>query len=193
MKKIMAIVCAVVMALTCAACGGTGNNGSSAETEKAEIASCEDLLNQVWNTFAEDEKFAAMGGDMNNTVDGAAGNFDLSDTENLMYMLHIPEENIAQIDEAASLIHMMNANTFTGAAFHLENSDDVDVFVESLKENIMGTQWMCGFPDTLNIFVVNGEYVVSAFGNADIMENFKTKLNEVFGDSAVIVVEESLI
>ena len=97
------------------------------------------------------------------------------------------------MDEAASLIHMMNANTFTGAAFHLENGDDVDVFVESLKENIMGTQWMCGFPDTLNIFVVNGEYVVSAFGNADIMENFKTKLNEVFGDSAVIVVEESLI
>ncbi|MBQ2287191.1 MAG: hypothetical protein II251_00570 [Lachnospiraceae bacterium] len=193
MKKIMAIVCAVVMALTCAACGGTGNNGPSAETEKAEIASCEDLLNQVWNTFAEDEKFAAMGGDMNNTVDGAAGNFDLADTENLIYMLHIPEENIAQMDEAASLIHMMNANTFTGAAFHLENSDDVDVFVESLKENIMGTQWMCGFPDTLNIFVVNGEYVVSAFGNADIMENFKTKLNEVFGDSAVIVVEESLI
>ena len=193
MKKIMAIVCAVVMALTCAACGGTGNNGPSAETEKAEIASCEDLLNQVWNTFAEDEKFAAMGGDMNNTVDGAAGNFDLADTENLIYMLHIPEENIAQIDEAASLIHMMNANTFTGAAFHLENSDDVDVFVESLKENIMGTQWMCGFPDTLNIFVVNGEYVVSAFGNADIMENFKTKLNEVFGDSAIIVVEESLI
>lgn len=193
MKKIMAIVCAVVMALTCAACGGTGNNGPSAETEKAEIASCEDLLNQVWNTFAEDEKFAAMGGDMNNTVDGAAGNFDLADTENLIYMLHIPEENIPQMDEAASLIHMMNANTFTGAAFHLENSDDVDVFVESLKENIMGTQWMCGFPDTLNIFVVNGEYVVSAFGNADIMENFKTKLNEVFGDSAVIVVEESLI
>ena len=193
MKKIMAIVCAVVMALTCAACGGTGNNGPSAETEKAEIASCEDLLNQVWNTFAEDEKFAAMGGDMNNTVDGAAGNFDLADTENLIYMLHIPEENIAQMDEAASLIHMMNANTFTGAAFHLENSDDVDVFVESLKENIMGTQWMCGFPDTLNIFVVNGEYVVSAFGNADIIENFKTKLNEVFGDSAVIVVEESLI
>ena len=193
MKKIMAIVCAVVMALTCAACGGTGNNGPSAETEKAEIASCEDLLNQVWNTFAEDEKFAAMGGDMNNTVDGAAGNFDLADTENLIYMLHIPEENIAQMDEAASLIHMMNANTFTGAAFHLENSDDVDVFVESLKENIMGTQWMCGFPDTLNIFVVNGEYVVSAFGNAEIMENFKTKLNEVFGDSAVIVVEESLI
>lgn len=193
MKKIMAIVCAVVMALTCAACGGTGNNGPSAETEKAEIASCEDLLNQVWNTFAEDEKFAAMGGDMNNTVDGAAGNFDLADTENLIYMLHIPEENIAQMDEAASLIHMMNANTFTGAAFHLKNSDDVDVFVESLKENIMGTQWMCGFPDTLNIFVVNGEYVVSALGNADIMENFKTKLNEVFGDSAVIVVEESLI
>lgn len=193
MKKLIAIVCAIVMALTCVACGGTGNIETGTSTEKAEIASCEDLLNQVWNTFGEDEKFAAMGGDMNHSVEGAAGSFDLSDTENMTYMLYIPEKLMDQIDEAASLIHMMNANTFTGAAFHVEDSANVEDFVNGLKENIMNTQWMCGFPDALNIFTVNGEYVVSAFGNAEIMENFKTKLMEVFGDSAVIVVEESLI
>ena len=193
MKKFMAIVCAFVMALTCVACGASKDSGTTAGTQKAEIASCEDLLNQVWNTFGEDEKFAVMGGDMNHTVDGAAGNFDLADTENMTYMLYIPEDRIAQIDEAASLIHMMNANTFTGAAFHVTNADDMDAFVSAMKDQIMNTQWMCGFPDTLNIFTVNGEYVVSAFGNAEIMENFKTKLIEVFGDSAVVVVEESLI
>ena len=194
MKKFMTIVCAIVMALTCVACGTAKDNGATGGTQKEEIASCEDLLNQVWNTFGEDEKFAAMGGDMNHAVDGAAGNFDLADTENMTYMLYIPEDRIAQIDEAASLIHMMNANTFTGAAFHVTNADDVDDFVSAMKDQIMNTQWMCGFPDTLNIFTVNGEYVVSAFGNAEIMENFKTKLIEVFGDSAVVVVvEESLI
>ena len=87
----------------------------------------------------------------------------------------------------------MNSNTFTGAAFHVADPANADGLVEALKENIMNTQWICGFPDSLNIFVVNGEYVVAAFGNAEIMENFKTKLTEVFGESAVLAVEESLV
>lgn len=51
---------------------------------------------------------------------------------------------------------------------------------------------MCGFPDEMAIYTVNGEFVVSAFGNAEIMENFKTKLLEVYGESAVLVVEENI-
>ncbi|MBQ8597664.1 MAG: hypothetical protein IJ409_07750, partial [Lachnospiraceae bacterium] len=61
-----------------------------------------------------------------------------------------------------------------------------------LKDNITTTQWMCGFPDKLAIYTVNGEYVVSAFGNAEVMDNFKTKLEEVYGAGAVLVVEEDL-
>ena len=43
-----------------------------------------------------------------------------------MYMLYIPAENVSMIDEAASLIHAMNANTFTGAAFHLTDAGNAD-------------------------------------------------------------------
>lgn len=192
MKKFLTFLLAAMMGFALVGCSSSGTQ----ETEggnQAVISSSEDLLNQVWNTFGDDEKFAVMGGDYNNPVDGAAGNFDIADTENLTYMLYIPADNVAMIDEAASLIHAMNVNTFTGAAFHMADPADVDVLVEALKENIKNTQWMCGFPDTLNIFTVNGEYVVSTFGNAEIMENFKTKLLEVFGDNAVLVVEESLI
>ena len=189
MKKFMAIICAVIMAFTCVACGGTGNNGASAGTEKAEIASCEDLLNQVWNTFAEDEKFAAMGGDMNNTVDGAAGSFDLSDTENLMYMLHIPEENIALMDEAASLIHMMNANTFTGAAYHLKNGTSADTFAADFKETLKNRRWMCGFPDCFTVMESNG-YVITAFGARDQVEMFKKSAEKAVKDVRVIITED---
>lgn len=191
MKRIVAFLLAAVMAFALVGCGSSNKETEGAA--KAEIASCEDLLNQVWNTFAEDEKFAAMGGDFNNPVDGAAGSFDIADTENLSYMLYIHADNVTMIDEAASLIHAMNANTFTGAAFHVADAANTDALVNALQENIMNTQWLCGFPDTLNIYVVNGEYVVSSFGNAEIMENFKTKLIEVFGDSVVVVVEESLV
>jgi len=63
--------------------------------------------------------------------------------------------------------------------------------VDSLKDNIMNRQWMCGFPDTLIVAKVGGEYVVSAFGNAEIIETFKTNLKATF-EMTDIVVEESL-
>ena len=196
MKKKFFLVYMLSMMMAFAGCSSSGNKETASNNSsqaKAEIASCEDLLNQVWDVFGEDERFAAIGGGMTSLVDGKAGNCDLADTEYIMYSLMVPEDQLENMDEAASLVHMMNANTFTGAAFHLTEMEDVEDFVEDLEENIKNTQWMCGFPDTLNIFTVNGEYVVSIFGNAEIIENFKTKMTEVFGQSAVVVVEESLI
>ena len=171
--------------------GGCGKNVGKSEV-KVEVADSAQLLNMVWDEFDESQKFAAMGGDFSNPVDGAAGIFNVADVENLTYMLYIPTESVAMVDEAASLIHAMNANTFTGAAFHLTDAADADALVEALKTNILNTQWMCGFPDELVIYVVNGEYVVSAFGNAEIMENFKTKLSEIYGEGAVLAAEEKI-
>lgn len=168
------------------------NTSEVITAEKVEVADSADVLNKVWDTFEETQKFAAMGGDFNTPVDNAAGIFNIEDTENLTYMLYLPAENVEMIDEAASLMHAMNANTFTGAAFHVTDAANAQVLISALKENILNTQWMCGFPDKLMIFTVNDEYVVSAFGNAEIMENFKTGLMEVYGDAAVFVLEETI-
>ena len=56
----------------------------------------------------------------------------------------------------------------------------------------MNRQWMCGVPDTLIIASVGGEYVVSAFGNAEIIETFKNNLQAQY-EIAEIVYEESLV
>ena len=45
--------------------------------------------------------------------------------------------------------------------------------------------------DTLIVAKVGGEYVVSVFGNAEVIENFKNKLRETFPITD-IVYEESL-
>lgn len=150
------------------------------------------ILADVWNTYADDEKFAAMGGDFDNMVDGAPGAFDVTNVENMAGTFQIPTSIAGDIDEGASLMHAMNANTFTGAALHLKDASNAESFTTTLKDGIMGTQWMCGFPDTLVIFTVNDEYVVYAYGNVDIIDNFKNKMIEVYGDNAVLVVEESL-
>ncbi|MBO5325806.1 MAG: hypothetical protein J6A80_06210 [Lachnospiraceae bacterium] len=150
------------------------------------------ILTDVWNSFAEEEKFPAMGGDYTTMVDGAPGAFDITKTEDLAAMLYVPADLAGQIDEGASLLHGMNLNTFTGAALHLTDAANAESFTNALKENILGTQWMCGFPDTLVIYIVNEEYVVYAFGNVDAIATFKAKVAEVYGDNAILVAEENL-
>ena len=191
-KKLMCVVMAAAMVLGLMGCGGK-EEAKEETAVQTPVSTSDELLNKVWDTMGDDQKFPAMGGDFSNPVDNAAGIFNISDVETLTYMLYIPADNVAMIDEAASLIHAMNTNTFTGAAFHLTDAANADALVQALKDNITTTQWMCGFPDKLAIFTVNGEYVVSAFGNAEIMDNFKTKLAEVYGEGAVLVVEEDLI
>ncbi len=150
------------------------------------------ILTDVWNAFADEEKFPAMGGDYTTMVDGAPGAFDITKTEDLAAMLYVPADLAGQIDEGASLLHGMNLNTFTSAALHLTDAANAESFTSALKENILGTQWMCGFPDTLVIYTVNEEYVVYAFGNVDAIATFKAKVVEVYGDNAVLVAEENL-
>ena len=88
-------------------------------------------------------------------------------------------------------MHMMNANTFTSGVYHVTNADDVSAVCDALKENIMNRQWMCGFPETLIIVTVDDNYVISAFGNGQIIETFKNKISGVY-DNATVVYEESL-
>lgn len=163
-----------------------------AATGDVTVNSAVDVLANVWATYGEDEMFFAMGGDMNNPVDNAPGLYSMDDAEMLSFSLYIPADSIALVDEAASLVHAMNANTFTGASFHLIDSANAETLANALRDNIQSTQWMCGFPDKLVIFTVNDEYVISAFGNIDIMENFKNKVTEVYGENAVLLVEENI-
>ena len=152
-----------------------------------EIASADEALNKVFDTYEEAEKFPIMGGDFENVVDGKAGLYNLADTEGLMSTLHVSEDLIAQIDVAGSAVHSMNANTFTGAAFHLVEGTDAAAFAAALKDSVLATQWMCGFPEKLTIYTVNSDYVLYAVGSADIVDNFNSKLQAVYGEAAVVV------
>ena len=81
----------------------------------------------------------------------------------------------------------MNANTFTGAAYRLKDGTDTEQFAEAVKDNILARQWMCGQPDTLVIIDAGGGYVVTAFGEAEIMELFKTNALSALTGAEVIV------
>ena len=145
-----------------------------------------DVLNLVWAKFADDEKPFVMGGYADTMVDGAPGKFDISLVEDMDAMLGIPAANVADIDDAASVIHAMNANTFTGAAYHLKEGKDASALASAIEAHLAGRQWMCGIPETLLIISVDG-FVVTAFGANDIVSNFKAKLTGEFASAQVLV------
>lgn len=164
-----------------------GNSESTPESEGAATAGdVVELLNSVWNTFAEDERFAVMGGDFNeeNMVDGQAGTYGIEDTEALDASLGFPASEVSKIDAAASITHMMNANTFTCGAYHVIDSADVSGVVESLSTNINARQWMCGFPDKL-VIITEGNYVVSMFGHEEAINNFRDKMTAAYPTAVV--------
>ena len=175
MKKLIAMLLAVVLVASMAACGN--NAGTAGDTQpKVEVpATALEILEKVWSSYTDDEKFPVFGGNQNeNAVMDAPAKFDLTDTDGLTYTLLVPAEQAANIDDAASMIHMMNANTFSSAVFHVKG--DVKAFAEAMYTAVSGNRWMCGMPEKLLVTIVGGEYVLVAFGLNDAMTPFQTKL-----------------
>ncbi len=190
MKKIIALLLVAVMALGLVACGTTNTDEGNKETTGAKVeapASALEVLENIWALYGEDEKFFAMGGfkldteGVPVTVDGAPG--VVEDNDYLNYTLLVPAEQT--VTEAASLMHAMNANTFTCGAYKVA---DVQAFASAMQTAIQGNQWMCGFPERLLIANVGG-IVVVAFGHTDAMTPFQTHLEAAYAGAELLVNE----
>jgi hypothetical protein len=184
-KKAMILLLAGTLLTGTAGCGSrTVDNGQ--ESVQEEISSAVEILDRVWDTYEEDEQFPAAGGDYDHSVMNAPGTFDLSSPEMLEMMLYVPQDQAGAIDDAALLMHIMNVNTFTAGTFHMAEGTDRQAFAKILEENIMGTQWMCGFPDRLLIAAVGEDYLLCAFGNEELMDTFQEKLLAEFQSTAIL-------
>lgn len=143
------------------------------------------ILNAIWNTYSDEEKFPAAGGDSEHAVDGAPGSFDASNADNLSYLLTFPADDASLIDSAASLVHMMNLNTFTCGAFHVADANNVARLADDLRTTIQAKRWMCGFPDKLVIVTV-GQSVLSVYGNEELVNTFRDKLLASYSAAAAV-------
>lgn len=148
------------------------------------------ILNAIWNTYSDEEKFPAAGGDSEHAVDGAPGSFDVSNADSLSYLLTFPADDASLIDSAASLVHMMNLNTFTCGAFHVADANNVAMLADDLRTTIQAKHWMCGFPDKLVIVTV-GQSVLSVYGNEELVNTFRDKLLTSYS-AATAVYDEAI-
>ena len=206
MRKLALLSVMAVSVVALSACGKKDNNvnpgttestsqiESTSETEtttdESDAQGAVKLLDDIWAVYGEDDKFPAAGGDYNpdNARDDAAGKYGLEDSAAINDVFGIAEDDVALIDDAASLGHMMNANTFTAGAFHVTDKENVAAIAEHLKDGILEKQWMCGFPDVLVVYQVD-DYIVSAYGLTDIIDTFSANLSEVYPDAVELYKE----
>ncbi len=156
-----------------------------ADTETTKV------LFQLWEQMGEENQFPIMGGHMSTGISGTPGNYDVTYAEDMQYNLLVPAEQTGNIAEAASMIHMMNANSFTCGAYLLNEGVDAQAFADAMQAAIQGNQWMCGFPERLIITQIDNVIVV-AFGVGDLMTPFAESLgiayaqNNQFYDEAIV-------
>lgn len=189
MKRILAMVLALVMACSFTACGNDGNTNGTQEVQEVEITDSTELLTNVWAAYPG-EVFSVMGGDYETSVMNQPGVVDITNQETMESLLGMPQEGTDLINDAASLMHMMNANTFTAGAYRLNNSEDVQALADIMKDALMNRQWLCGIPEKMIIASVGSNYVVTVIGAADLLENFKTALTDTY--AATILYEEGI-
>ena len=187
MKKFTAMVLALVLLLTMVAgCG----KAKPVETVPAQEmpGSALEILENVWAKYEDNEKFSVIGGNIEANIMDAPGSYDLAYAENMTWNLLVPADKIANITEAASMIHMMNANNFTCGVFKIEGMSAAD-FGAAMKDAVLNNQWMCGFPETLLIRSFGDTYVVVAFGVNDAMTPFEKHLSEAYPGMETIASE----
>lgn len=177
MKKILSLLIILTTAITCFGCG---------EKNTVQIKDTQEILEKTWSQFTDQERFQVIGGDYEHQKNNEPGKFSLENKDALEMLLLVKGNSQSMLDDASGLIHAMNANTFTGAAFHVMDKNNTDDFVVEMEESIMKNQWLCGFPDMAKIWKINDDYVVMTFGIMMNVSNFKKNLTAVYPTAELV-------
>lgn len=172
----------------------TGDDSTGDENVELAYKNALEVLTTIWNSYADDDKFSVGGGDYENMVMDAPGNFNLEGEEAsgaLEAMTHFPMDHFTKIDDAATMFHGMVANNFTVGAYHFTSADDMNGIVDVLKDTLKNTHWMCGFPESAVIISVPGDYLVVVYGLNDAVNPFVTNTLAAI-DGAEVVGEQDL-
>lgn len=196
LKKTAALALTILLTLSAlTGCGGKDGADTPAEEPAAPaIESALDFYTDVWARFAEEDRFPCGGGDADHENAEGPGQYLLTEdgAENFKYLLHVTDELYDMLEnDAATLQHMMNLNTFSSAVVRLKDAAQAAEFAEGYKTAIQGQRWMCGFPDRVVVLSV-GDYVVMAYGMEDNINNLTAACSAVEPQTVVLVDEAAV-
>ena len=162
-----------------------------------------ELLNKVFTSYnataPEEAQLWVAGGNANNfdtvSFDSPAAFIPGEEGANdYDFHLGFPAAEVSKIENAASMYNMMNTNIFNCYTVKLTNGTDAKAMANTLKNNILAREWVCGMPEKLVILNCPGNYLLVVWGvvaDGGIVNPF---VESVFNtiDGSTIVVEEDI-
>ena len=181
MKKLFALLLALVMMMSLVACGEKPTEPSEPEIELPESALA--MMQTIYDAWDFEYKSYFIGGGYSNMVEGAPGAVEATDTDTLQYLMYVPEACLTYIQDAASYCHSMNYSVFTSGTFKVT---DAAAFCTKLQEGLENTQWMCGIPEYMMIYTLGNEYVLFVMGTAENLEAYGPALKAAYPDAVSV-------
>ena len=139
MKKFFAMLLALTMMFSFAACGGTTAEPTDAPTEAGKPA-LEGTLEEILNKVVEQNPVEFMGGVMP---------VDLADPDAVKYMTGL--DSVDAITEAAVFEPMMGSIAFSMVMARAASAEEAKNVAEAMKAGIDPRKWICVEADDLMI------------------------------------------
>ena len=200
MKKVVLLGLVGFVLASFVACGtvnaGKNPTESSQQTEETEsefyieIADATEILTKTWNAYTEEERFDIMGGHFGSANLEAPAKFDLTQVTDLVQMYCVPVGQIACVDDAATMIDFYNSGRFTAGAYHINDIEAVQGFIDEMKTQVLENQWHGEIPEKLLIIQVDEQYVVTVYGRENLVDEFKSKIESIYQTMIIIRIEE---
>ncbi len=150
--------------------GVTGGGATTDELEIEDTTTAAEILEYAWAGMGAEHQPAVIGGHFSAEYTHGPYTYDLAYSEDLAATLLLPEDQMDQLVDAATVVHMLNANSMTAGVVKLQEGTDVKAFADATAARISGNQWMCGFPEKLVIIQVNDDFLFVAYGLIELLD-----------------------
>ncbi len=175
MKKIFAMMLALVMMFSLVACGGTTTEPTTAPTEAT--VKVEGTMEELLNKVVEIQPVEFMGGTMP---------IDLTDLDGLKYNVGL--DTADGITEAAMFGPMMGSIAYSMVMVRTAEGADVKAIAEGMKNGIDTRKWICVEADDLQV-VSYGDVVMLimvASDNGMTSQSFVDAFAQVCGGEVTV-------
>ncbi len=165
--------------------------GTYPETQGGEaVTRCSEILMDIWQGYADGERFAVFGGDPKNSVAAAPGDIAVTDTEMLGQRFFLTSELSKQVTEGAALEHLLNRNVFCAGVFRLAEGADSLQFAKSLGNTLEEVPWEGGRPQRYLISQPEPGFLLLVYGQTKALETFLIRMNQAYPQGRILIYQE---
>ena len=150
--------------------GGTLANTGDYHPQISGDSTALDLLDPIWMGLGGEHQPAAYGGHFSEEYTSGPATYELTYVDDLAATLLLPTDKLDSIEDAATVVHMLNANSMTVGVVKLKEGTDVQAFADATADRIVNNRWMCGFPERMAIVQIHENFLFIGYGLFDMID-----------------------